>query len=273
MSKWTLEEVPVEAIEVRDQLREVKADAPDIQALAACVRAHGVQQPLAAFRADDRIVLLFGHRRLAAGKLAGLKCVPVQIHDGLLDRAAVVKAQLAENMNRSDLSPLQEARSYAELIRITGSTAREVAREYGRSEAHVSKALKLLTLSEPVRGLLERREIPWSAGYELSRVADPEKQVAMAMSLAGRILTRDALSGQIKRGTRKTKETKGGRLARAVAALGEGQSVTVSGSDLTLDTVIGAIEDYLVRLRKARTKGWSLATLLRALKDQSRARP
>lgn len=270
MPKWTLEDLPVNAIEVREQLREVAADSPDIRALAATVQAHGVQQPLAAWRENDGVILLFGHRRLAAAKLAGLKSVPVQVHDGILDRTAVVKAQLAENLNRRDLSPLQEAESYAELMRISGITAREVAREYGRSESLVSKTLKLLTLSEAVRGMLGRREIPWSAGYELSRVGDHEKQIQMAMALAGGTLTRDALAGKIKQGGRKPDKSKRDRVARAVAPLGEGRSITVSGTDLSIDCVICTVEDYLARLRKARTKGWSLPTLLRALNDQAR---
>ena len=270
MPKWTLEAVAVDAIEVREQVRQVAAESPDIRALAASLRAHGIQQPLAAYRDAGRIVLLFGHRRLSAAKLAGLKTVPVRVHEGPLDRASVVKAQLAENMNRSDLSPIQEGESYAEVMRVTGMTARDVAREYGRSEAHVSKTLKLLTLPETIQGLLARQMIAWSAGYELSQVTDPEEQLRLATQLAERKLTRDAVRGQIKQKSQPTARSRNQRVGRAVAALGRGRSISVSGVDLTLDSVIETVEDYLARLRRARTKGWSLATVMRALKDQAR---
>lgn len=269
MTKWTLEEIAVAAIEVREQLRQVSAESLDIQALAASLRAHGIQQPLAAYRDEGRTVLLFGHRRLAAAKLAGIKTVPVRVHDGVLDQGVVVKAQLAENLNRADLSPIQEATAYAELVRLTGMSARDVAREYGRSEAHVSKSLKLLTLPDAIKDLLARQEIPWSAGYELSQVSDSEEQLRLAKQLAERKLTRDALRGQIKKTTAKTERSRSNRSSRAVAALGKGRSITVGGADLTLDSVIATVEDYLARLRKARTKGWSLPTVLRALKDQA----
>jgi len=266
-----LEDIAVEAIEAREQLREVAANALDIQALAASVRAHGIQQPLAAYRQDGRVILLFGHRRLAAAKLAGLKAVPVQVHEGALDPGVIVKAQLAENMNRTDLSPIQEAEAYANVMRLTAMSAREVAREYGRSEAHVSKTLKLLTLPEAVKAMLARQEIPWSAAYELVQVADSDEQLRLAKQLAERRLTRDALRGAIKRGSRNSASPRARGSVRAVAVLESGRSVTVAGVDLTIDSVIETVEEYLARLRKARTKGWSLPTLIRALKDQARA--
>jgi ParB family chromosome partitioning protein len=271
MASWTLEEIAIEAIEVHDQVREISADAPDIRALAANIRAQGLRQPLTAYREQESVVLVFGHRRLAASVVAGRKAVPVLVHQGPLDRGSVLKAQLAENLNRIDLSPIEEAQGYVDLMQVTGMTARDVSREYGRSEAHVSKLTKLLALPVPIQEMLRQQAIPWSAGYELSQVGDEQEQLRLASELVEGKLTRDALRGSIRRATQKDSAQRTRASGRAVAELERGQSITVTGSDLTIDSVIETVEQYLARLRKARTKGWSLSTTLRALKDQSRS--
>ena len=271
MGEWTTEDVLIDSVVVPEQPRKMVPDAPNIQGLAASVRAHGIQQRLGGFRADGKVVLLYGHRRLAAAKLAGLKSVPMQIHNGPLDRKTIAKLRLAENLNRVDLTPLEEAESYLEVMSAAGMTARDVAGEYGKSDANVSKTTQLLRLPEAIQALLRRQQIPWSAGYELVQVADPQEQLRLAQQLVEKKLTRDALRGEIKRSKHHASKATSKGLKRATACLGEGRSVSVAGGGSSLDAFIACLEEGLTRARKSRTKGHSLATFCKTLRDEAKA--
>lgn len=136
----------------------VRANVGDVKDLAASIREQGIIQPLiVAVRDGGGLVLIAGHRRLAAAKLAGLKSVPVVVRRDLTANE-IFQAMLVENLHRVDLSPLEEARALGRLV-AAGIPQKDLARRIGRSAAHVSTRLLLNDLPDEVRGRLTAKEI------------------------------------------------------------------------------------------------------------------
>ncbi|MCA9042357.1 MAG: hypothetical protein KDA65_18535, partial [Planctomycetaceae bacterium] len=144
--------------------------------------------------------------------------------------------------------------------------AGQVAKQLGLSQATVSRSLKLLTLPEEVQQQIAAGVIPDSVGYELSQLMDAGEQVLMAEQIASGTMTRDQL--QAKRKTKQTDNASGlPSPSRAVARLGAGRSVSVTGNNLTLDAFIAQLEEVLRQARKVRPKGVELKTFLQLLAD------
>jgi ParB family chromosome partitioning protein len=127
--------------------------------LAASIKARGLLQPIVVRRVTDGYRLLAGERRLRAATLAGLDRVPALIRDGDDD----LEVALIENLQREDLSPLEEAEALALLIERHGYSHREVADLLGKSRPYVSNTLALNKLPDPLNADLHRE------GMNLSR--------------------------------------------------------------------------------------------------------
>ena len=131
-----------------------------LQELADSIRAQGVVQPVVVRPLGDGrdgYELIAGERRWRAARLAGLDAIPALIRH--VPDAAALGIALIENIQREDLSPLEEATAFSKLVEEFGMTHQEVAEAVGRSRAAVSNLLRLLDLEADVKGLLERREI------------------------------------------------------------------------------------------------------------------
>jgi ParB family chromosome partitioning protein len=136
----------------------------DLAALAESIRNRGVMQPLLVRRApngSDFYEIVAGERRWRAAQMAGAHELPVVIHE-LSDRAALEVA-LLENVQRQDLSPLEEAEGYRRLIEEFEHTQEALASALGKSRSHIANLLRLLGLPAQVRALLEHGEL--SAGH------------------------------------------------------------------------------------------------------------
>jgi ParB family transcriptional regulator, chromosome partitioning protein len=135
----------------------------ELAALADSIRHRGVMQPLLVRRADggDFYEIVAGERRWRAAQMAGAHELPVIVHD-LSDRDALEVA-LLENVQRQDLSPLEEAEGYRRLIEEFDHTQEALASALGKSRSHIANLLRLLGLPAAVRQMLERGEL--SAGH------------------------------------------------------------------------------------------------------------
>jgi ParB family transcriptional regulator, chromosome partitioning protein len=136
----------------------------DLAGLAESIRNRGVMQPLLVRRAPnggDFYEIIAGERRWRAAQMAGAHELPVIVHE-LSDRAALEVA-LLENVQRQDLSPLEEAEGYRRLIEEFEHTQEALASALGKSRSHIANLLRLLGLPAAVRTLLERGEL--SAGH------------------------------------------------------------------------------------------------------------
>ncbi len=156
--------VPVEFLQPSPfQPRRIFADDA-LDGLVDSVRAKGVMQPLLVRRVKDqpdRYEIIAGERRWRAAQRAGLHELPAVVHD-LSDRDALEVA-LLENVQRQDLSPLEEAEGYSRLIDEFGHTQQELANVVGKSRSHIANLLRLLTLPPAVRDMVETGVL--SAGH------------------------------------------------------------------------------------------------------------
>jgi ParB family transcriptional regulator, chromosome partitioning protein len=136
----------------------------ELEALAESIRARGVMQPLLVRRAPndpERYEIVAGERRWRAAQRAGVHELPVVVH-ALTDRDALEVA-LLENVQRQDLSPIEEADGYRRLIDEFGHTQAELANVLGKSRSHIANLLRLLALPPAVRNLLDAGTL--SAGH------------------------------------------------------------------------------------------------------------
>ena len=136
----------------------------DLAALAESIRHRGVMQPLLVRpspEGGEHYEIVAGERRWRAAQIAGAHELPVVVHE-LSDRAALEVA-LLENVQRQDLSPLEEAEGYRRLIEEFEHTQEALASALGKSRSHIANLLRLLGLPPEVRTLLDRGEL--SAGH------------------------------------------------------------------------------------------------------------
>ncbi len=154
--------------------------------LAASIREVGVLQPVVV-RPGNRegaYVLVAGERRLRAAELAGLSVIPAVIRASESDERDLTEA-LIENVQRKDLSPLEEAAAYRNLLEDFGMTHEGVAARVGKSRSAVTNTLRLLQLPPHIQGMLEREEL--SAGHARALLALDDE--AYAVHIAERVVS------------------------------------------------------------------------------------
>jgi ParB family chromosome partitioning protein len=138
--------------------------------LADSIRIHGLIQPLTVRRLSSGYYqIIAGERRWRASKLAGLTEIPAIIIEA--DDRKVMELGLIENLQREDLNPIEEAGGYKVLMEGYGLTQEEIAQQVGKSRPAVANALRLLSLPDPVRHLLEEGKL--SAGHARTLLALP----------------------------------------------------------------------------------------------------
>lgn len=154
--------------------------------LADSIRNHGLIQPLTVRRLSSGYYqIIAGERRWRASKLAGLTEVPAMIIEA--DDRKVMELGLIENLQREDLNPIEEAAGYKVLMEEYGLTQEEVAQQVGKSRPAVTNAVRLLSLPDPVRHLLEQGKL--SAGH--ARALLPLPRSILKKEAAQRIIDED----------------------------------------------------------------------------------
>ena len=157
-------EVALSDIAPNPQQPRVRFDEDSLGELAASITEVGVLQPVVVRpgEPDGTYVLIAGERRLRAAGAAGLTTIPAVIRSAETDERYLTEA-LIENVQRKDLSPLEEAAAYRNLLEDFGMTHEQVAARVGKSRSAVTNTLRLLQLPVPIQGMLEREEL--SAGH------------------------------------------------------------------------------------------------------------
>jgi ParB family chromosome partitioning protein len=162
-------------------------DEEALAGLADSIRRHGLLQPLVVRRVGLGYELVAGERRLRAARRAGLTSVPVIVRE--TDPDERLELALIENVQREDLTPLEEAEAYRQLIDGHGFTQEEVAERVGKSRPTVTNALRLLGLPDAVKAQLESGEL--SAGHARAVLAvDAGAQVEFAREIVQRRLSK-----------------------------------------------------------------------------------
>lgn len=150
----------------------------ELAELTDSIRQHGVLQPILVRKQGDGYEIVAGERRYQAAKAAGLTEVPVVIRD--ISDDDVLKLALIENLQRSDLTPLEEARGYRQLIDEKDLTQEELARILSKSRSTITNTLRLLDLPGEVQGLVEDGKI--TAGHARAILAVPSEDGRVALA-------------------------------------------------------------------------------------------
>jgi ParB family chromosome partitioning protein len=172
-------DVPIDSIVPNPYQPRTTLDQAKLELLAQSIRTHGVIQPLIVTSDEDgrRFTLIAGERRWRAARLAGMPNVPVVIKEAASQ--SMLELALVENVVRADLSPLEEATAYRQLIDEFGLTQANVAERVGRSRVSVTNTLRLLTAPEEVQLALEEGKITEGHARALLGLPTAVDQVAM----------------------------------------------------------------------------------------------
>lgn len=182
------------------------ADA-DLQDLAQSIREHGIVQPVLVRRKAERSYeIIAGERRWRAAQLAGLSEVPVIVRD-VNDRTALELA-IIENVQRSDLNPVEEALGYQQLIEEHGYTQADLGQVIGKSRSHVANTLRLLRLPDGIRELLVDGTLSAGHARTLVTASDPARLARRIVEGGLSVRQAEALAQGADRGPRKSSPEK-----------------------------------------------------------------
>lgn len=167
-----LSELAVADIGPNPHQPRVHFDEESLSELAASIAQIGVLQPVLVRRVDDAYQLIAGERRWRAAKRAGLATIPAVVRSTPDDLSAVEQA-LVENLHRQDLTALEEAAAYLQLIEDFELTHDEVARRVGKSRSAITNTLRLLGLPPEVQRLLADGQL--TAGHAKALLGTPDR--------------------------------------------------------------------------------------------------
>lgn len=180
-----IRELPIDEIQANPHQPRTLFEADSLAELSASIRAHGVIQPLIVTASPDqpqRFWLITGERRWRAARQAGLQTVPAVVREATPQQ--LLEWALVENVQRADLSSLEEAAAYSSLMSEFGLTQAQVAERVGKSRSAVANAVRLLGLPPVVQAALNDRRI--SAGHAralLGLESDTDRQRMLAAIL------------------------------------------------------------------------------------------
>lgn len=147
-------------------------DETALQELADSIKQNGVLQPILVRKIGGKYQIVAGERRYQASKLAGLKEIPAVVRD--IDDKEVFQLALIENLQRSDLSPMEEAKGYRQLINSQGLTQEGLAKILSKSRSAIANTLRLMDLPTVVQEMIEQGLL--TAGHARAILAVPTEE-------------------------------------------------------------------------------------------------
>jgi ParB family chromosome partitioning protein len=176
-------QIPTERVDPSPNQPRLAMDQDSLDDLASSVREHGILQPiLVRPAAGGRYQIVAGERRWRAARMAGLEAVPALIED--LDDETALEISIIENLQREDLSPLDEALMYERMIHEHGYSVRRLAQKLGKDKGYLENRLRLADAPPEVKELVSVRKDTLSAAYELMKVPDARKRKRLADQVA-----------------------------------------------------------------------------------------
>lgn len=174
--------LPISKVEPRQDQPRSLFDEEALEELAESIRNYGLIQPITVRRLPSGYYqIIAGERRWRAARLAQLREVPVRVVEA--DDRRAMELALVENLQREDLSPVEEAKGYKTLMEEYGMTQEQAAESVGKSRPAVANALRLLSLSAPVLEMLEKSELSAGHARALIPITDPENQLLAAKTV------------------------------------------------------------------------------------------
>jgi ParB family chromosome partitioning protein len=167
--------VPLDRIEPNPEQPRLAFNEETLLELSASIREHGVLQPILVRPLEgNRFQLIAGERRWRASKLAGVDSIPALIED--IDDDTALEISIIENLQREDISPLDEAAMYDRMVRDHGYSIRKLADKLGKDKGYVENRLRLADAPDDVREMLSVRKDTISHAYELMKIGEERKR-------------------------------------------------------------------------------------------------
>ncbi|MGB6770625.1 MAG: ParB/RepB/Spo0J family partition protein [Candidatus Dormiibacterota bacterium] len=227
-------DVPIALIDPNPEQPRTNFDEASLRALSESIQAFGILQPLVVEANGERFRLVAGERRMRAAQLAGLGRVPAVVRPVGPDREKLEVA-LVENLQRSDISALDEARAFARLCDVFGMTQEQVGQRVGRSRSAVANTMRLLQTAPAVQVAIQGGQIAPAHGRALLSLSDLDAQVKMLDRIVAQNLS-----------VRETERLVGQRVRQ--------RSQRSNGSDSDHGAALGAIEEALTQRLSTRVK-------------------
>jgi ParB family chromosome partitioning protein len=168
-----------------------------LQELAASIKEHGVLQPILVRPSGDQYEIIAGERRWRSSKIAGKETIPAIVER--FDDATALEIALIENLQREDLSPLDEAVIYKKMTDELGYSIRQLAGKLGKDKGYVENRLRLASAPDDVREMVAKRYDTLSAAYELMKLEDKRRRRSLAKQILAGQLTLIRLHDRIER--------------------------------------------------------------------------
>lgn len=175
-------EIPVDEIRSNPHQPREYFDEESLRELSESIKEHGLIEPIIVKKSIKGYDLVAGERRTKAARLAGLTKIPAIIRD--FTDQQMMEIALIENIQREDLSPIEEATAYKNYIDATGLTQEEVANKFGKSRSYITNLLGLLSLPKYVQKEVMNGTISMSHARVLSKIDD----VNMILNLAQKVI-------------------------------------------------------------------------------------
>ena len=169
----------------RFQPREIFKEE-ELKELSTSIKEHGVIQPIIVRKIGDKYEIIAGERRFRASQLAGKTTIPALVRN--IDDKEAAKIALLENLQRSNLTPIEEAKTYQTILKIDNITQEELAANLGKSQSTIANKMRLLTLNEEVQTALLNSQISERHARSLLSL-DQDQQVQMLHRIINEKLT------------------------------------------------------------------------------------
>ena len=191
----TIENSIIEEAKTNDQIVEINLselranpyqprknfDEEALNELASSIKEHGVFQPIIVKKSIKGYAIIAGERRFRASKLAGLTTIPAIIKD--FSDEEMMQIALLENLQRENLTAIEEAKAYKSIIESMNITQDELAKKVGKSRSHITNILGLLKLPTSVQDMVLFNKISMGHARVLSKLDDAEKQEELAQKV------------------------------------------------------------------------------------------
>ncbi len=176
--------IPLERITPNPDQPRMNFDEHALAELSASIREHGVLQPILVRPTDktQQYQLVAGERRWRAAREAGLREIPALIEQ--LDDDTAMEIGIIENLQREDLTPLEEAMIYDRMTHEHGYSVRRLAQKLGKDKGYIENRLRLAGAPTEIKQLVSLRKDTVSHAYELLKVEDPKKRRRLAEQVA-----------------------------------------------------------------------------------------
>jgi len=190
-------EIPIAKVQPNPEQPRMTFHEETLNELAASVREHGVLQPILVRPAGDGFQIIAGERRWRASKIAGKETIPAIVER--FDDATALEIALIENLQREDLSPLDEAIIYKKMTDELGYSIRNLAGKLGKDKGYVENRLRLATAPEDIGRWWRRATTRSPPPYELMKIDDKRRRKALVKQVVGGQLTLLRLRDRVER--------------------------------------------------------------------------